>query len=145
MQSNLWKLFIVCLYLYWRFNYQRRRVGIPLTGLISPHFCACPKPGPGFPIPYFVVLFVFYDLRWEVVATFLCLCQARIRISKTICSMIWGERWLFVLFILVELLTITVSTFFSQHLVSLLILCLLFESSYSYYLYFSSDMGTLCS
>jgi hypothetical protein len=32
---------------------------------------------------------------------------------------------------------------FSQHVVSLLILCLLFESSYSYYLYFSSDVGTL--
>ena len=54
-------------------HYQRR-AGIPLTGLISPHFCACPKPGPGFPTPYFVVLFVFYDLRREVVATFLYAC-----------------------------------------------------------------------
>ena len=25
------------------------RVGIPLTGLTLPHFCACIKPGPGFP------------------------------------------------------------------------------------------------
>jgi hypothetical protein len=96
MQSNLWKLFIVCLYLYWRFNYQRR-VGIPLTGLISPHFSACPKPGPGFPIPYccpFCVLWfevrggchifvpvpsqdpdfknhMFNDLRWEVIVCFI--------------------------------------------------------------------------
>jgi hypothetical protein len=25
-------------------NYQYVRVGIPLTGLIPPHYCACPKP-----------------------------------------------------------------------------------------------------
>ena len=31
---------------------------------------------------------------------------------SVLCSMIWGERWLFVLLILVELLTITVLTFF---------------------------------
>jgi len=28
----------------------RGRVGIPSTGLTLPHFCACPKSGPGFPI-----------------------------------------------------------------------------------------------
>ena len=28
----------------------RRGVGIPLTGLTLPNFCACPKPGPGFPL-----------------------------------------------------------------------------------------------
>jgi len=42
-------------------------------------FCACPKPRPGF----------------HVMSFFLC-------------SMIWSERWLFVLLILLELLTITV-------------------------------------
>ena len=30
---------------------KKGRVGITLTGLILPHFCACPKPEPGFP-PY---------------------------------------------------------------------------------------------
>jgi hypothetical protein len=32
-----------------RSSYQQKRVGIPLTNLTLPHFCACPKPGPGFP------------------------------------------------------------------------------------------------
>jgi hypothetical protein len=51
--------------------------------------------------------------------TFLCLSKERTWIANTIChglcfsSMIWGERWL-VLLILVELLNITVSTFFSS-------------------------------
>ena len=44
--------------------YNMRRVGIPLTGLTPPHSCTCPKPKSGFPMPY-MVLFVFYDLRWE--------------------------------------------------------------------------------
>ena len=39
--------------------YQERRVGILLTGLTLPHFCACPKPEPGFPTSYVVVFFVF--------------------------------------------------------------------------------------
>ena len=43
-------IFIVCLYLYCRSrsNYQEGMVGIPLTDLTSPHFCACPKSGPRF-------------------------------------------------------------------------------------------------
>ena len=31
-------------------NYQKGRVGIPLTGLTPTHFC--PKRGPGFPASY---------------------------------------------------------------------------------------------
>ena len=42
--------------------------GIPLTGLILPHFCACPKTRTGIPLAYVMVF---------------------------LCSMIWGERWLF--------------------------------------------------
>jgi hypothetical protein len=35
------------------------------TGLTLPHFCACPKPGPGFPKPYGVGFFVFfYFAKW---------------------------------------------------------------------------------
>jgi hypothetical protein len=47
--------------------------------LISPHSCVCPKPGPGFQMSYVMVFFMFNNLRW-----------------------------LFILLILVELLTITV-------------------------------------
>ena len=35
------------------------------TGLTSPHFCACPKQGFGYPTPY-----VFNDLRREVIGRF---------------------------------------------------------------------------
>jgi hypothetical protein len=34
---------------------KRGRVAISLTGLTLSHFCACPKPGPGFPMSYVVV------------------------------------------------------------------------------------------
>jgi len=33
----------------------RGRVESPLTSLTPPHFYACPKPGPGFPVPYVMV------------------------------------------------------------------------------------------
>ena len=51
--------FIVCLYLNcrWRSDYQDERVGIPLTGLTTPHVCACPKPRHGFPTVYVAVFF----------------------------------------------------------------------------------------
>jgi len=39
------------------------RVGIPLTGLTPPHICACPTPGPGFPLACVVVFYMFNDLR----------------------------------------------------------------------------------
>ena len=34
--------------------------------LTPPHFCACPNPGPGFPTPYVMGVFVFNDLMREV-------------------------------------------------------------------------------
>ena len=37
--------------------------GISLTSLTLPHFCACPKPGPGFLMSYVVVFFMFNELR----------------------------------------------------------------------------------
>jgi len=45
---------IVCLYLYcsWISNYKGGKVGISLPGITVPPFCACPKPGPGFPTSY---------------------------------------------------------------------------------------------
>ena len=40
-----------------------RGVEIRLDGSTLPHFCACPKPGPGFPTSYVVVFVVLNDLR----------------------------------------------------------------------------------
>jgi len=53
--------FIVWLYMYccWRSSYQEGRVGILLTDLTSPHFCACPKTGFGFPTSCVVVTFLY--------------------------------------------------------------------------------------
>ena len=46
-------------------------VGITLTGLTLPYFCACNKPGPWFPMPKVVVFFfVLNSFRWEVVVGF---------------------------------------------------------------------------
>jgi hypothetical protein len=47
--------------------------GISLTGLTPPHFCACPKPGPGFPTSYVV----FFSVQWAKVTgnCSLCWCQ----------------------------------------------------------------------
>jgi len=49
--------FFLDLYCCWRSNYQKG-VGIQFTRLIAPHFYACPKPEPGFPMPYIVVFFL---------------------------------------------------------------------------------------
>ena len=42
---------------------KRGRVGILLTGLALPHFCAYLKPGHAFPMSYVMVFFMFKDLR----------------------------------------------------------------------------------
>ena len=70
--ENLYRLFIVWLYLYcsWRLDYQWGWVRTPLTGLTPPYVWACPKPGPGCPMPYVIVFTVFNGLRWEVVVHF---------------------------------------------------------------------------
>ena len=45
--------------------------GITLTGLTLPHFCACPKPGSGFPRPYVMFFFIVLNgLRSEVIVRF---------------------------------------------------------------------------
>ena len=71
VEVNLCSFFIIYFYLYchWRLSYQegRPRFGIPLTCLTLPHFCACPKPGPGFPTSYVMVFFVLSELRWEAI------------------------------------------------------------------------------
>ena len=43
------------------------RIIITLIGLTPPHFCACPKQGAGFPTSYVGSLFMFSDLRREVI------------------------------------------------------------------------------
>jgi hypothetical protein len=49
---------------------QEGRVGIPLTSLTLPYFCACPEPGQGFPMSYVMGFFVFRELWWEVIICF---------------------------------------------------------------------------
>jgi hypothetical protein len=49
---------------------KRGGVGIPLTGLPLPHFCACPKPGPGFPMLYVMLFLCSMILRGEVTVCF---------------------------------------------------------------------------
>jgi hypothetical protein len=44
------------------------RVGVPSTGLTSPHFCTCPKSGPGFQTSYVVVYVIngiYIYILWE--------------------------------------------------------------------------------
>ena len=43
------------------------RIIITLIGLAPPHFCVCPKQGAGFPTSYVSSLFLFSDLRREVI------------------------------------------------------------------------------
>ena len=64
--------FIVCIYMYclWSSNYQERSGVIPLIDITPPHLCTCPKPWHGFPRSYFVVVFVFSDIRWKVIVSF---------------------------------------------------------------------------
>ena len=45
-----------------RSSHQERRVGIPLTDLTPPHLCACPKPGPGFPMSHVVVFLCWWEM-----------------------------------------------------------------------------------
>ena len=47
----------------WTYDVQTK-VGIPLIGSTPTHFCACPKPEPGFPTSYVMVFFVLSDWRW---------------------------------------------------------------------------------
>ena len=45
-------------------------VEIPVSSLTLPHFCTCPQQGPWFPMSCVMVLFVFSELRWEVIVHF---------------------------------------------------------------------------
>ena len=51
--------------------FQEGKVGIPpLTSLTLPHLCACPKLRPRFPASYVMGVFVFNELRWELIICF---------------------------------------------------------------------------
>ena len=52
-------------------NYQEVGVRILLTGLTLPHFCACPKPEPGFPMSYVMFFFLFNDLTSGFIVCFI--------------------------------------------------------------------------
>jgi hypothetical protein len=49
-------------YIFMHVGDQEGRVGIPLTSLTLPYFCACPEPGQGFPMSYVMGFFVFREL-----------------------------------------------------------------------------------
>ena len=70
--------FLFCLVYICIVSYQKWRVGIPLAGLSQPHFCTCPKPGPGLPISWYLlrsvisvkmksdtVIVRFVDVSWN--------------------------------------------------------------------------------
>ena len=42
-------------------------IGIPFTSLPPPYFCVCPNPGHGLPISYVVDVFVFNNLKGDVI------------------------------------------------------------------------------
>jgi len=47
-----------------KYIYQEGTVEIPLTGLILPHCCACPKPGPEYPTSYVMVFCFLFTEKW---------------------------------------------------------------------------------
>jgi len=64
VEANLCRFVVICLFLYCLIkisNYQKGRVWIPLTGLKLPHFCVCPKPGPGFQRSNVMVFFFYFQ------------------------------------------------------------------------------------
>ena len=65
VEANLCRFVVICLFLYCLIkisNYQKGRVWIPLTGLKLPHFCVCPKPGPGFQRSNVMVFFFLLSM-----------------------------------------------------------------------------------
>ena len=97
-------------------------VWISLTNLTPPHFCACPKPGPGFLTTYVYCALCcvqWVQLRWEVIVHFLDIGRIHFLFIIVIFSIflvtkiICGGNWFFSYSILgwsilVELLTFTV-------------------------------------
>jgi len=59
------------MYCHWTSNYEEGRVGIQLTGLTLPLFCAFPKPGPGFQChALYAMVFLFVCSMQEVIFHF---------------------------------------------------------------------------
>ena len=54
-----------------RYNYQDGEGLHPINGFAPPHFFACPKPEPGFPMSYVTVCFMFNYFMWEMIVTFI--------------------------------------------------------------------------
>ena len=68
VEVDLRIFFILHLYMYiychWRSNYQGRKVVIPLTGLTTPHCCACPKARIWISNVICHVFFMFKSVLW---------------------------------------------------------------------------------
>ena len=71
--KSLWYflLFVyTCIYISVIFKYQN---GVTLTGLITAHFCVCPKTGSRFLFANAIIWFVFHDVRLEGICNFFLL------------------------------------------------------------------------
>jgi hypothetical protein len=67
---NLCRFLLSFVYIYvLTLEIQYKRGGLEFN-VPSPHICACPKPVTEFPMSYVIVVFVFSELGWEVIAHF---------------------------------------------------------------------------
>ena len=83
MEMNLCRFFLLFMHAVLLRDPFIKREGLEshFTGLTMPHFCACSKLGPRFPMLYVVVFLMFNELRREVIAV-----DGIIIIVKTFCS-----------------------------------------------------------
>ena len=63
VEANLCRFLWSFVYIYMFWLCWSRGLGITLNCLILPHFCACPKPGPGFPMSYVKVFFLVQGVK----------------------------------------------------------------------------------
>lgn len=85
----------MCVYICIVVGYPNQKgVGIPMTGLIPPHFLyPCPKSANGFPTPYVVIFFVCNDLRWVVVVRFVDICGMFYHHRFNILFISWNKNY----------------------------------------------------
>ena len=91
IKQTIWAGFSLFVYIgiaVWDPNIKSGGLGSRYLGLATPHICACPKPGPGFPKSYYVVFFLFNELRREVIVRFvdipsLIKCFINVRENRT--------------------------------------------------------------
>ena len=91
IKQTIWAGFSLFFYIgiaVWDPNIKSGGLGSRYLGLATPHICACPKPGLGFLKSYYVVFFLFNELRREVIVRFvdipsLIKCFINVRENRT--------------------------------------------------------------